>query len=162
MMDPARVRDLRGAIILSMRIKAESRTNCSASSAPSTPAPPASPCQPAPAGAAHHSGARHPGLIPLVALLARAGVPVADPGRHDFKPVSPFALLDALGIQPAASITRARNPACGAPPGLPALDVARPGAQTDPRHPVRLGVRNSAHPRKAPLDPAPATFAWSR
>ena len=47
--------------------------------------------------------------MPLVAqLLARQGVPVLIQGRHDFDTrVSPFELLAALDITPAASLAEA-------------------------------------------------------
>ena len=97
-------------------------------------------------------------LMPLVALLlAREGVPVLIFGRHDFDSrVSPFELLDALGLPASASLEDAlqrlrRDRVAVLPlhqlnPGLDALMALRP----------RLGVRNSAHSLAKLLDPFPA------
>lgn len=95
-------------------------------------------------------------LMPLVALLlARAGVPVLIFGRHDFDSrISPFELLDALGLPMAASLGDAEAglrerrlavlPLAALNPGLDALMALRP----------RLGLRNSAHSLAKLLDPA--------
>ena len=160
MMD-GRVPDLElGAIILSMRIKAESQDELlgfqraldARTARVAVPAGPRLVVLPT-----YNGARRQANLMPLVALLlARAGVPVLIQGRHDFESrVSPFALLDALGIQPAASITEAetqlaeRRLAC-----LP-LDVLAPGLEPILATRVRLGVRNSAHTLAKLLDPAP-------
>jgi anthranilate phosphoribosyltransferase len=96
-------------------------------------------------------------LMPLVALLlAREGVPVLIHGRHDFDSrVSPFELLAALGLQPAASLAKAESALrtdrlavlrlAQLNPGLDRLMALRP----------RLGVRNSGHSIAKLLDPAP-------
>ncbi|PZP34579.1 MAG: DNA-binding protein YbiB [Roseateles depolymerans] len=95
-------------------------------------------------------------LMPLAALLlARAGVPVLIFGRHDFDSrISPFELLDALGLPMAASLGDAEAglreqrlavlPLAALNPGLDALMALRP----------RLGLRNSAHSLAKLLDPA--------
>ena len=65
---------------------------------------------------------------PLLALLlAREGVPVLIQGRHDFESrVSPFELLAALDIAPAASIAEAE-----AQLALDALDALPPSVFKD-------------------------------
>ncbi len=160
MMD-GRVPDLElGAIILSMRIKAESpdellgfqRALDARTARVAVPAGPRLVVLPT-----YNGARRQPNLMPLVALLlARAGVPVLIQGRHDFESrVSPFELLAALGIQPAASIAEAeaqivsRRLAC-----LP-LDLLAPGLDPLLALRPRLGVRNSAHTLAKLLDPAP-------
>lgn len=97
-------------------------------------------------------------LMPLVArLLAREGVPVLIFGRHDFDSrISPFELLDALGLPASATLADAAQrlrderlavlPLQMLNPGLNALMALRP----------RLGVRNSAHSLAKLLDPFPA------
>jgi anthranilate phosphoribosyltransferase len=96
-------------------------------------------------------------LMPLVALLlAREGVPVLLFGRHDFDSrVSPFELLDALGLPASSSLADAQArlssdrlavlPLQALNPGLDRLMALRP----------RLGVRNSAHSLAKLLDPFP-------
>ncbi|MFT7723828.1 MAG: DNA-binding protein YbiB [Roseateles sp.] len=96
-------------------------------------------------------------LMPLVArLLAREGVPVLVFGRHDFDSrVSPFALLDALGLPASPTLGEAERrlrderlavlPLHRLNPGLDALMALRP----------RLGLRNSAHSLAKLLDPFP-------
>ncbi|MCK2126358.1 DNA-binding protein YbiB [Thauera aromatica] len=103
----------------------------------------------------YNGARRQPNLMPLVALLlARSGVPVLIQGRHDFDArVSPFALLAALELHPAADPAAgsaqlaARRIAClGVDqllPGLDALLALRP----------RLGVRASGHTVAKLLDP---------
>lgn len=112
MMD-GRVPDLElGAIILSMRIKAESTdellgfqraldARCARLAVPAGPRLVVLPT--------YNGARRQPNLMPLVAqLLARQGVPVLIQGRHDFDTrVSPFELLAALDITPAASLAEA-------------------------------------------------------
>jgi len=160
MMD-GRVPDLElGAIILSMRIKAESldellgfqRAMDARSTTIAVPPGPRLVVLPT-----YNGARRQANLMPLLALLlAREGVPVLIQGRHDFDTrVSPFALLDALDIHPAASIADAegqlatRRLAC-----LP-LDTLAPGLAPLLALRPRLGVRNSAHTLAKLLDPAP-------
>jgi len=160
MMD-GRVPDLElGAIILSMRIKAESlaellgfqRALDARSARVAVPPGPRLVVLPT-----YNGARRQANLMPLVALLlARDGVPVLIHGRHDFDSrISPFELLAALDIHPAESIAGAeaqlasRRLAClplaTLAPGLEPLLALRP----------RLGVRNSAHTLAKLLDPAP-------
>ena len=114
MMD-GRVPDLElGAIILSMRIKAESTdellgfqraldARCARLAVPAGPRLVVLPT--------YNGARRQPNLMPLVAqLLARQGVPVLIQGRHDFDTrVSPFELLAALDIHPAGSLADAES-----------------------------------------------------
>lgn len=147
-----------GAIILSMRIKGETLGELQGFMAAlhaRTPqlAVAAGPrCVILPT---YNGARRQPNLMPLVALLlAREGIPVLIQGRHDFDSrVSPFELLDALGIRPAGELAEAeaalasRNLAClkvdQLVPGLDRLLALRP----------RLGVRNSGHTLAKLLDP---------
>jgi len=160
MMD-GRVPDLElGAIILSMRIKAESRDELvgfqraldARTARVGVPAGPRLVVLPT-----YNGARRQANLMPLVALLlARAGVPVLIQGRHDFESrVSPFALLDALGIQPAASIAAAEAQLGGRRLACLPLDLLAPGLEPILATRVRLGVRNSAHTLAKLLDPAP-------
>ena len=160
MMD-GRVPDLElGAIILSMRIKAESpdellgfQRALDARTAHIT-VPPGPRLVVLPT---YNGARRQANLMPLLALLlAREGIPVLIQGRHDFESrVSPVTLLAALGITPAESIPAAeaelgaRHLAC-----LP-LDALAPGLDPLLALRPRLGVRNSAHTLAKLLDPAP-------
>ncbi|WP_374266623.1 DNA-binding protein YbiB [Zoogloea sp.] len=160
MMD-GKVPDLElGAIILSMRIKSESRDELLGfqRALDARTAPVAVPAGPRLVVLPTYNGARRQAnLMPLVALLlARQGVPVLIQGRHDFDSrVSPFELLAALDITPAADIPAAeaqlasRRLAC-----LP-LDALAPGLDPLLALRPRLGVRNSAHTLAKLLDPAP-------
>ncbi|QPF72821.1 DNA-binding protein YbiB [Roseateles sp. DAIF2] len=151
-----------GAILLSMRIKGESAAELAgfwramqARTARVEIAPATGPrCVLLPT----FNGARkQANLMPLVArLLARAGVPVLIFGRHDFDSrISPFELLAALGLAPAATPEQASErlarerlailPLAALNPGLDALMALRP----------RLGVRNSGHSVAKLLDAAP-------
>lgn len=103
----------------------------------------------------YNGARRQSNLMPLVAmLLAREGVPVLIQGRHDFDTrVSPFELLAALGLQPAADAEDASRQlaadrlACihvdGLLPGLDPLLALR----------TRMGVRASGHIVAKLLDP---------
>lgn len=103
----------------------------------------------------YNGARRQANLMPLVAmLLARAGVPVLIQGRHDFETrVSPFELLAALDLHPAADAAEAsaqlaqRRIACiGADrllPGLAPLLALR----------TRMGVRASGHTMAKLIDP---------
>lgn len=160
MMD-GRVPDLElGAIILSMRIKAESldeligfqRALDTRTAHVQVPAGPRLVVLPT-----YNGARRQANLMPLLALLlAREGIPVLIQGRHDFESrVSPFELLAALGITPASSIDKAEAqlvdkhlaclPLSALAPGLEPLLALRP----------RLGVRNSSHTLAKLLEPAP-------
>lgn len=160
MMD-GRVPDLElGAIILSMRIKAESLDELlgfqRALDARTTPI--AVPAGPRLVVLPTYNGARRQAnLMPLLALLlAREGVPVLIQGRHDFDSrVSPFALLDALDIHPAASIADAEGQLATRQLACLPLDTLAPGLAPLLALRPRLGVRNSAHTLAKLLDPAP-------
>ena len=149
-----------GAILLSMRIKGESaaelagfvRAMQARTAAVALPEGPRCVLLPTFNGARKQAN-----LMPLVALLlARQGVPVLIFGRHDFDSrESPFALLEALGLPLAGSVTEAAAelqssrlaclPLAALNPGLDALMALRP----------RLGVRNSGHSVAKLLDAAP-------
>lgn len=105
----------------------------------------------------YNGARRQANLMPLLALLlAREGVPVLIQGRHDFDSrVSPFALLAALGITPAAGIEAAE--ASLASHRLACLELTRlaPGLCPILALRPRLGVRNSGHTLAKMLDPAP-------
>ena len=160
MMD-GRVPDLElGAIILSMRIKAESTdellgfqqaldARCTRLAVPAGPRLVVLPT--------YNGARRQPNLMPLVALLlARQGVPVLIQGRHDFETrVSPFELLAALDITPAASIAEAEARLAGEHLACLPLGLLAPGLEPLLALRVRLGVRNSAHTLAKLLDPAP-------
>lgn len=149
-----------GALLLSMRIKGESPQELAGFHAAmqartarlDLPAGPRCVLLPS------FNGARKTAnLMPLVALLlARERVPVLIFGRHDFDSrISPFALLDALGLPTADSLQQAQTqlaaqrlavlPLQALNPGLDALMALRP----------RLGVRNSGHSLAKLLDPGP-------
>jgi anthranilate phosphoribosyltransferase len=141
MMD-GRVPDLElGAIILSMRIKAESTdellgfqqaldARCARLAVPAGPRLVVLPT--------YNGARRQPNLMPLVALLlARQGVPVLIQGRHDFETrVSPFELLAALDITPPPASPRPRRaspastwPACPSASSPPASSPCSPCAR---------------------------------
>lgn len=105
----------------------------------------------------YNGARRQPNLMPLVALLlARQGVPVLIQGRHDFETrVSPFELLAALDITPAASLTEAEARLAGEHLACLPLGLLAPGLEPLLALRVRLGVRNSAHTLAKLLDPAP-------
>ncbi|GAA5177287.1 DNA-binding protein YbiB [Niveibacterium umoris] len=154
-----RVPDLElGAILLSMRIKGEAADEVAGfkRAMDARTAQVAVPAGPRCVVLPTYNGARkQANLMPLVAmLLAQEGVPVLIQGRHDFESrVSPFELLAALGITPAASPEDAAAQlaeyrlACIALvdlcPGLDALLALR----------RRVGLRNSGHTLAKLLDP---------
>ncbi|MBL8436478.1 MAG: DNA-binding protein YbiB [Zoogloea sp.] len=160
MMD-GRVPDLElGAIILSMRIKAESTdellgfqqaldARCARLEVPAGPRLVVLPT--------YNGARRQPNLMPLVALLlARRGVPVLIQGRHDFETrVSPFELLAALDIHPAASLAEAEARLADERLACLPLGLLAPGLEPLLALRPRLGVRNSAHTLAKLLDPAP-------
>lgn len=148
-----------GAIILCMRIKGETLAEMQGfmtalnARTPQIAVPPHGPrCVILPT---YNGARRQPNLMPLVALLlAREGIPVLIQGRHDFDSrVSPFGLLAALDIHPAATLAEAESAlgthklAClmveQLVPGLDRLLALRP----------RLGVRNSGHTLAKLVDP---------
>ena len=150
-----------GAILIALRVKGESADEVAGflAAVQARTALLAPPPGPRTVLLPSFNGARkQANLMPLVALLlAREGVPVLIFGRHDFDSrVSPFDLLDALGLPPANSLQAAEQrlhtdrtavlPLQQLNAGLDALMALRP----------RLGVRNSAHSLAKLLDPLPA------
>ncbi|WP_341675433.1 DNA-binding protein YbiB [Niveibacterium sp. SC-1] len=103
-----------------------------------------------------YNGARkQANLMPLVALLlAQRGVPALIHGRHDFDSrVSPFELLAALDIHPAADVAEANAALAERRLACLRLETLLPGlAQLLSLRP-RLGVRNSGHTMAKLLDP---------
>lgn len=160
MMD-GRVPDLElGAIILSMRIKAESRDELLGfqRALDARTARVAVPPGPRLVVLPTYNGARRQAnLMPLVALLlAREGVPVLIQGRHDFESrVSPFELLASLDIAPAASIAEAEAQLAARQLACLPLDALAPGLDPLLALRPRLGLRNSSHTLAKILDPAP-------
>lgn len=149
-----------GAIILSMRIKAESldeligfqRALDARTAHVRVPPGPRLVVLPT-----YNGARRQANLMPLLAmLLAREGVPVLIQGRHDFDSrVSPFELLAALDIQPAADIAAAEATLADSRLACLNLDRLAPGLVRLLALRPRLGVRNSAHTLAKLLDPAP-------
>ena len=160
MMD-GRVPDLElGALILSLRIKSESRDELLGfqRALDARTRPLAVPPGPRVVVLPTYNGARRQAnLMPLVALLlAREGVPVLIQGRHDFDSrVSPFELLAALDIHPAADIAEAQARLAAQRIACLPLDALAPGLEPLLALRPRLGVRNSAHTLAKLLDPAP-------
>lgn len=160
MMD-GRVPDLElGAIILSMRIKAESldellgfqRALDARTRSLNVPPGPRLVVLPT-----YNGARRQANLMPLLALLlVREGIPVLIQGRHDFDTrVSPFALLDDLGITPASGIAEAERQLADGRLACLSLDSLAPALAPLLALRPRLGVRNSAHTLAKLLDPAP-------
>lgn len=156
-----RIPDLElGAIILSMRIKAESvdelfgfqRALDARTAHLAVPPGPRLVVLPT-----YNGARRQANLMPLLArLLAREGVPVLIQGRHDFESrVSPFELLAALDIHPATSLSDATDRLARDRLACVPLDLLAPGLVPLLATRVRLGVRNSAHTLAKLLDPAP-------
>lgn len=105
----------------------------------------------------YNGARRQPNLMPLVAmLLARAGVPVLIQGRHDFETrVSPFELLAALDIHPAADADAAAAQLDGQRLSCVAVTTLLPGLDRLLALRPRMGVRSSAHTMAKLLDPCP-------
>lgn len=149
-----------GAIILSMRIKGETLAEMQGFMAalnartPRLAVPPGPRCVILPT---YNGARRQPNLMPLVALLlAQAGVPVLIQGRHDFDTrVSPFALLEALEIRPAASLAEAEAQLASGRVACLQLHQLVPGLDHLLSLRPRLGVRNSGHTLAKLLDPCP-------
>ncbi|CAM3662229.1 DNA-binding protein YbiB [Roseateles saccharophilus] len=150
-----------GALLIALRVKGESADEVAGflAAMQARTAAMAAPEGPRTVLLPSFNGARkQANLMPLVAqLLAREGVPVLVFGRHDFDSrVSPFELLDALGLRASPTLAGAEQqlttrrlavlPLQMLNPGLNALMALRP----------RLGVRNSAHSLAKLLDPFPA------
>ncbi|MGB7987958.1 MAG: DNA-binding protein YbiB [Candidatus Methylophosphatis roskildensis] len=103
----------------------------------------------------YNGARRQPNLMPLLALLlARHGVPVLIQGRHDFDSrVSPFDLLEDLGIEPAADIAVAAQQLAGNRLACLRLETLCPGLADLLALRPRLGLRNSGHTVAKLLDP---------
>jgi anthranilate phosphoribosyltransferase len=147
-----------GAILLSMRIKGEDANEIAGfkhamdarTAQLEVPAGPRCVVLPT------YNGARkQPNLMPLVALLlAREGVPVLIQGRHDFESrVSPFELLAALGIAPAASAAEASTQLAASKLACIAVADLCPGLDALLALRRRVGLRNSGHTLAKLLDP---------
>lgn len=105
----------------------------------------------------YNGARRQPNLMPLVAmLLAREGVPVLIQGRHDFETrVSPFELLAALDLHPAATADEAGAQLAGRGLACIAVSALLPGLDRLLALRLRMGVRSSAHTLAKLLDPCP-------
>ncbi|MBL8446780.1 MAG: DNA-binding protein YbiB [Zoogloeaceae bacterium] len=147
-----------GAIVLSMRIKGETSAELRgfmAALQARTPqlAVPAGPrCVVLPT---YNGARRQPNLMPLVALLlVKEGVPVLIQGRHDFDArVSPFALLAALEIHPAADLAGVEGQLREGGLACVKLDLLVPGLARLLALRPRLGLRNSGHTVAKLIDP---------
>ncbi|AKU13876.1 hypothetical protein AzCIB_3983 [Azoarcus sp. CIB] len=141
-----------GAIVVSLRIKSESRDELLGfkraidARCPQLAVPPGPRCVVLPT---YNGARRQANLMPLVALLlAREGVPVLIQGRHDFESrVSPFELLAALGIGEAHRELAGKRIACLR------LDELLPGLDRLLALRLRLGVRGSGHTMAKLVDP---------
>jgi anthranilate phosphoribosyltransferase len=103
----------------------------------------------------YNGARRQPNLMPLVALLlARDGIPVLIQGRHDFESrVSPFELLAALGITPAADLAEAGAQLASRHLACVRVSTLLPGLDRLLSLRQRMGVRSSAHTMAKLLDP---------
>jgi anthranilate phosphoribosyltransferase len=103
----------------------------------------------------YNGARRQANLMPLVAmLLAREGVPVLIQGRHDFETrVSPFELLAALGLQPAAGADAASRQLATDRLACIGADRLLPGLDPLLALRTRMGVRASGHIVAKLLDP---------
>src|SRR5690554_1244051 len=93
----------------------------------------------------YNGARRQANLMPLLAhLIAREGVPVLIQGRHDFDSrVSPFELLAALDIHPAASAKEAGTQLATSRLSCLRLEDLLPGLATLLSLRQRFGVRGS-------------------
>ena len=103
----------------------------------------------------YNGARRQANLMPLVAmLLAREGVPVLIQGRHDFETrVSPFELLEALELQPAADAARASAQLAQRRIACIGVDKLLPGLDPLLALRTRMGVRASGHTMAKLIDP---------
>ncbi|CAI08327.1 DNA-binding protein YbiB [Aromatoleum aromaticum] len=103
----------------------------------------------------YNGARRQANLMPLVALLvAREGVPVLIQGRHDFESrSSPFALLAALDILPAANADDAAHALAERHIACLTLPQLLPGLDRLLSLRLRLGVRGSGHTMAKLVDP---------
>jgi len=155
-----RVPDLElGAILIALRVKSESLDELLGfkqamdERCAQVDVPPGPRCVVLPT---YNGARRQPNLMPLVALLlARAGVPVLIQGRHDFETrVSPFELLAALGIEPAADVASASAQLAASRLACLRVDQLLPGLDRLLSLRLRMGVRGSGHTMAKLLDPA--------
>lgn len=154
-----RVPDLElGAVLIALRIKSESLAELTGfkraidARIASVAVAPGARCVVLPT---YNGARRQANLMPLIALLlARAGVPVLIQGRHDFDTrVSPFELLAALDIHPAASIEAAAAALAGQRIACVPLALLLPGLDRLLDMRTRLGVRGSGHTMAKLIDP---------
>lgn len=105
----------------------------------------------------YNGARRQANLMPLVALLlAQEGVPVLIQGRHDFESrTSPFELLAALGIVPAADAPDAARMLAENRIACVTLAHLLPGLDRLLSLRLRLGVRASGHTMAKLVDPCP-------
>jgi anthranilate phosphoribosyltransferase len=149
-----------GAIIIALRVKSESLdeligfkramdARCTHVEVPDGPR-----CVVLPT---YNGARRQANLMPLLAhLVAREGVPVLIQGRHDFDSrVSPFELLAALDIHPAASAKAAATQLAASRISCLRLEDLLPGLATLLSLRLRFGVRGSGHTMAKLLDPCP-------
>ncbi|MGQ5488365.1 DNA-binding protein YbiB [Thauera sp. AutoDN2] len=103
----------------------------------------------------YNGARRQANLMPLVAmLLAREGVPVLIQGRHDFETrVSPFELLEALELQPAADAAQASAQLAQRRIACIGVDKLLPGLDPLLALRTRMGVRASGHTMAKLIDP---------
>ncbi|MBP8216449.1 MAG: DNA-binding protein YbiB, partial [Thauera sp.] len=103
----------------------------------------------------YNGARRQANLMPLVALLlAREGVPVLIQGRHDFETrVSPFELLAALDLQPAADAAQASAQLAQRRLACIGVDKLLPGLDPLLALRLRMGVRASGHTMAKLIDP---------
>lgn len=149
-----------GAILMSWRIKGESFEELAGFKAALDARlhPLALPAGPRCVVLPTYNGARkQANLMPLVAmLLAREGIPVLIQGRHDFESrISPFELLDALGIPTRGSLAEAEQALADEHVACLPLSLLSPGLDRLLTLRLRLGVRNSGHTLAKLIDPCP-------
>jgi len=150
-----------GAILIALRVKGESADEVAGFLAAMQARTGAMQAPPGPRTVLLPSfnGARkQANLMPLVAqLLARDGVPVLVFGRHDFDSrVSPFELLDALGLPASTTLDAAEQRLRAERLAVLPLQMLNPGLNKLMALRPRLGVRNSSHSLAKLLDPFPA------
>jgi anthranilate phosphoribosyltransferase len=157
-----RVPDLElGAIVMALRIKSESADELLGfkraldARCPQVAVPPGPRCVVLPT---YNGARRQANLMPLLALLlARQGVPVLMHGRHDFESrTSPFELLAALDIRPAADAAAAGSQLASQGIACLKLDTLLPGLDRLLALRLRMGVRGSAHTMAKLIDPCRA------
>lgn len=149
-----------GALLIALRVKGESAEEVAGFLAAMQvrTAPLQAPAGPRTVLLPSFNGARkQANLMPLVArLLAREGVPVLVFGRHDFDArVSPFELLDALGLPASPTLADAEGRLRDERLAVLPLRLLNPGLNDLMALRPRLGVRNSAHSLAKLLDPFP-------